>query len=248
MKKVLITGATGKLGQIMTNYFLKHGNIVIATGRDKRKLKEMQNADNEKLKLIETNHLEDNATKILIKKLNDEDLMPDWLVNNARDRGTLEINKDGMISCDNFMKEYKMNVYVPYELTTHINKAENTKLKAVVNIGSQYGLVAPNLKLYDNPEEESFIHYGVTKAALSHLTKELAVRLAKQNIRVNCIAFGGIEGRENNDFLNRYKNLTPMERMVKEDEVAAPVEMLLSEKSSAITGITLSVDCGWSLW
>ena len=76
--------------------------------------------------------------------------------------------------------------------------------KNVVNIGSIYGSVVPNAKLYKNFHKESSIQYGVTKSALEHLTKELSVRLAKKFVRVNCAAFGGVEGRVNQSFKKRY--------------------------------------------
>ena len=49
-----------------------------------------------------------------------------------------------------------------------------TKLKSIINISSIYGSVVPNLKLYKNPETESPIHYGISKAALEKMTKEMA--------------------------------------------------------------------------
>ena len=124
----------------------------------------------------------------------------------------------------------------------------NTVLESVVNIGSQYGVVAPNLNLYSEPIKDSPLHYGVAKAALGHLTKELAVRLAPQGIRVNCVAFGGVEGRVGDDFKKRYAELCPMGRMLNEADLAGPVDLLLSPSSSAITGHTLIVDGGWSIW
>ena len=50
-------------------------------------------------------------------------------------------------------------------------KAHPIELKTIVNIGSMYGLVAPNPKLYEDFKKESPIQYGVSKAALVHLAK-----------------------------------------------------------------------------
>jgi NAD(P)-dependent dehydrogenase (short-subunit alcohol dehydrogenase family) len=102
--------------------------------------------------------------------------------------------------------------------------------------------------LYDDPVRQSPLQYGVCKAALSHLTKELAVRLAAKNIQVNCVAFGGIEGRVDPAFLARYAALNPMGRMLQENEVAGPIEALLSDGFSAMTGHTMAVDGGWGIW
>ena len=57
-----------------------------------------------------------------------------------------------------------------------------------------------------------------------------------------------VEGRVDKAFMQRYEVLCPMKRMLRESELAAPVEFLLSSSASAITGHTLVADCGWSLW
>ena len=80
------------------------------------------------------------------------------------------------------------------------------------------------------------------------MTKELAVRFAKDGIRVNCIAFGGIDGRVDKNFKDRYSKLTPMGRMLKEEDILGPVDFLLSETSSSITGEVLAADGGWTIW
>ena len=121
-------------------------------------------------------------------------------------------------------------------------------IKNVLNISSIYGSVAPNKKLYKNTYKKSPIQYGVTKSALEHLTKELSVRLAKNSIRVNGVAFGGVEGRENKEFMKRYAELCPSGRMLTEDEIFHPIEFLISDKSTGITGHILMVDGGWTVW
>ena len=110
-----------------------------------------------------------------------------------------------------------------------------------------YGVVAPTPSLYDNFEESSAVHYGVSKAAQIHLTKELAVRLAPK-IRVNCVSFGGIKGRTDENFENRYKNLTPLQRMLEEEDVVGPIDFLVSDNSTNMTGQNIKVDGGWTIW
>ena len=121
------------------------------------------------------------------------------------------------------------------------------KLKSIVNISSQYSLVAPNMNLYDSPDKSSPIQYNTSKASLNHLTKELAVRYLKKNIRVNCVAFGGFEGRASKDFVKRYSDISPGKRMLKIKEVYGPIKFLLEEESSSINGQTIIADAGWTL-
>ena len=97
-----------------------------------------------------------------------------------------------------------MHVIVPYELSTCLIELQSEDCKTITNIGSMYGVVAVNPNLYSENDQPSPIHYGVAKAACHHLTKELAIRFSENNVRVNCVAFGGVEGRVNKDFKKRY--------------------------------------------
>jgi NAD(P)-dependent dehydrogenase (short-subunit alcohol dehydrogenase family) len=197
---------------------------------------------------IVTDLAAERGVERLVAELASRSLYPDCLINNARSLDYLKTQDSGIVSRENFTSEYVLDVVVPYELTMLLAKQADSRLTKVVNIGSQYGSVAANLSLYDDPERQSPIHYSVAKGALVHLTRELAVRLAKQKVQINCVAFGGVEGRVDEAFKERYSNLCPMGRMLREDELAGPVELLLSSHSNGITGHTLMADGGWSLW
>ena len=125
---------------------------------------------------------------------------------------------------------------------------ENSKLKNIINVSSIYGMVAPTPGIYKDFEKESPINYGVAKAALIQLTRELAVRLADKNIRVNSISYGGVEGRADKNFKKRYGQFCPDGRMLRRDEVYGAISFLLSEASSGMTGHNLVVDGGWTIW
>jgi NAD(P)-dependent dehydrogenase (short-subunit alcohol dehydrogenase family) len=251
MRTLVITGATGKIGKVLVKHFLLSGDSVVGIGRTCDSLVKLNESIGHLAKNLYSIPLDltiPGASVDLMEQLGRMNLSPDCLINNARNASYLSVQANGYVSRDSFVQELTLDVVVPYELTSALASFRGTRLSAVVNIGSQYGLVAPNLSLYQDPERDAPLHYGVAKAALSHLTKELAVRLAKKNIRVNCVAFGGVEGRVDKSFQDRYSSLCPMSRMLKESELAQPVDMLLSESASAITGTTLVVDCGWSLW
>jgi NAD(P)-dependent dehydrogenase (short-subunit alcohol dehydrogenase family) len=170
------------------------------------------------------------------------------LVNNARSLDSLKTDSLGQTSREDFLAEYLMDVVVPYELSMGLFNAQPDQLCTITNIGSQYGVVAANPHLYDDYPKQSPIQYGVAKAALGHLTKELAVRMASKGVRVNCIAYGGVEGRVDEAFKARYAELTPSGRMLSESEILGPLDFLVQESSSSVTGQTLVADGGWSVW
>ena len=192
--------------------------------------------------------MKENSVQRAIKMIKNFGLKPDSLINNARSLDYLRVEKGGKTSSKNFLNEFKLGVVVPYQLTISMVDAFHNSFKNVINIGSIYGSVAPNLKLYNNPKKDSAIQYGVTKSALEHLTKELAVRLAKNKVRVNCAAFGGLESRNSNSFKKRYSNLCPSGRMLSDNEIFGPIDMLLSNNTSGVTGHVLMIDGGWTIW
>jgi len=248
---ILITGATGKIGRVLVKYFLDNGNKVVAVGKSFQSLSALRDEHKlnaKRLSLIECDLLESGAVELIQEKLNECKLTPDCLINNARNRDHLRLNKDGIVDREQFLNEVVLGFVVPYELTMSMVNSSNSALNSVVNIGSQYGSVVPNLHLYSTPSEEVPIHYGVAKAGLAHLTKELAVRLASRKVRVNCVSFGGVDGRVTQDFKDRYALLCPNGRMLYEEEVPPPVDFMLSNFSSGITGHILNVDGGWTLW
>lgn len=250
-RTILITGATGKFGLVLTRHFLNAGERVVAVGRSDEsllKLKESFPLSAERLDLLKFDLMREDSCCRLLASLSILGVQPDCLINNARSLGNLKLDDQGKASQDNFEKEFKLGVIVPYELTMALTNDSESRLRAVVNIGSIYGTVAPNLRLYTDPLVQSPIQYGVTKAALIHLTKELAVRLANKNIRVNCVSYGGVEGRVDDAFSQRYAALCPSGRMLSENEIPGPIDMLLSDAASGITGHTLMVDGGWSIW
>lgn len=250
-RTILITGGSGKFGRTLVSHFLAAGDRVIATCRTAESLEKLlteYSSYGDKFVGLKADLTESNTISLLREQLDVRNIRPDCLINNARSLSFLKIGEDGLVSRENFSNEYLLDVIVPYELTMTLAQQRDSQLRRVLNIGSQYGTVAANPHLYTDPMKQSPLHYGVAKAALAHLTKELAVRLAGASIQVNCVAFGGVEGRVDEAFKQRYAQLCPMGRMLRDDEVVGPVDMLLSDKCSGITGHILAVDGGWGIW
>jgi NAD(P)-dependent dehydrogenase (short-subunit alcohol dehydrogenase family) len=249
-RTILLSGATGKFGRVYTQYLLSCGHTVIGISSTQQSLQKLiveYDLSNKNFYGLVVDLCKEDSSLSVVDMLKARDLMPDCLINNARSFKFLETGQSGAVSRENFLNEYLLDVVVPYELSLKLNEY-SSRLKTILNIGSQYGVVATNPRLYDGPENGSPIHYGVAKAALSHLTKELAVRLAEFSIQVSCIAYGGVEGRVNAKFKERYAEFVPLGRMLNENEIVWPLDLLLSEKSAPMTGQTLNFDGGWTIW
>lgn len=248
---VLLTGGAGKFGRILVRHLAGKGWTVITTSRDQSRVDQLVRDMGERRDAVVglvAELREPSAVQRMVDELSARGIVVTHLVNNARSISTLAVQSDGTTLRDAFVGEFEMDVVVPYELAMCLSRSASHSLKTVVNIGSMYGEVAPNPALYDGTLDRSPVQYGVSKAALHHLTRELAVRLAPRHVRVNCVAFGGVEGRVDQDFLARYAQLVPARRMLKEEEIVGPVDFLLDDASSSVNGHVLVADGGWSVW
>mgnify|MGYP000554314992 CR=1 FL=1 len=252
MKSILITGGSGKVGFQLVKHFLKKNYKVVTTTRNKKKFQEnnlskLESDILKNLNVIEVDFIENEAIEKISNYLVERKIILENIIHNARCLDFLKIEEDNSVSKENFSGEFYLDVIFPYHLNLSVIKQQDGELKNIVFVSSIYGIVAPTPGLYDDFNKSSPINYGVSKAAQIHLTKELAVRLGPET-RVNCISFGGIKGRANDDFVKKYSSLTPLNKMLEEVDVVAPIEFLISESSSNMTGQNLIIDGGWTIW
>ena len=118
---------------------------------------------------------------------------------------------------------------------------------AVVNVASIYGLVGPDMSLYDGTDMRNPAYYAAAKGGIVQLTRYLATTLAPK-IRVNCIAPGGIWRDQPESFLQRYNARTPLGRMATEEDMKGALAFLASDLSQYVTGQIIAVDGGWTAW
>jgi NAD(P)-dependent dehydrogenase (short-subunit alcohol dehydrogenase family) len=125
----------------------------------------------------------------------------------------------------------------------------------ILNIASDLGVIAPDQRLYRQPnvtrEEEQPVKpvtYSVIKHGLIGLTKYLATYWADQGVRVNAISPGGVFNNQDPAFVERLARLIPMGRMAGVDEYRAAIQFLCSDASSYMTGQNMIMDGGRSVW
>jgi NAD(P)-dependent dehydrogenase (short-subunit alcohol dehydrogenase family) len=123
---------------------------------------------------------------------------------------------------------------------------------SIINIGSLYGVVAPDPRLYEHlPLDPPFLKppaYAMSKAGVSALTRYLAALWGPKGIRVNTLTPGGVLGDQDPVFKEKFGARVPLARMACHGDLTGPLLFLASDLSSYVNGIELVVDGGYSCW
>ena len=124
---------------------------------------------------------------------------------------------------------------------------------SIINISSMRGIDCPHFPFYPESMGDQPVNYTTEKWALVGLTKYMAGRYGKYNIRVNCIAPGGynptlLTEEDKKSFVDNYITNCPLGRFANEDDIKGPVAFLASDAAAYITGATLVMDGGWTIW
>ena len=159
-------------------------------------------------------------------------------VNVGEKRGTLFD-----VSLSSFSEFLKINLTALFSVCREF--ARNNSKGTIVNFSATTGIVSARPDLYNGSHKHP--GYSVSKAGVINLTKFLATHLAPE-IRVNCVAPGGVQYNQDKTFIKKYSKLTPMKRMMKKNELNEIIEYLISKKASYTTGSTFIIDGGWTSW
>lgn len=127
---------------------------------------------------------------------------------------------------------------------------EQQKKGVVLNIGSDYGIIAPDQRIYRKegvPEEEQIIKpvsYSVVKHGLIGMTKYLAAYWGDKGIRVNTLCPASLYNGQDQEFVEKISTLIPMGRMSRPEEYVCTILYMISDASSYMTGATVVLDGG----
>jgi len=121
---------------------------------------------------------------------------------------------------------------------------------SIINIGSTAGMVGKDRRVYEGTEMGgATLDYHAAKGGVLVMTRDMAVYLAPDGIRVNCISPGGFWRGQPEKFVEAYEKTIPMGRMGKDGkEMKGAAVFLASEASSYVTGANLAVDGGLTAW
>ena len=234
-KKVLITGATGGIGNSLVDKFYNLGSSITATGTNEKKLLFLKNKypkiSIEKFKLDEHEKIEKFVDKVC-ENLGGLDI----LVNNA---GITLDNLSIRLKDEDWKKVLDVNLTSSFLMCKHsIKKMLKMRYGKIINITSIVGHTG-NL---------GQSNYAASKAGIVAFSKSLAIEYAKKNININCVSPGFIKtemtDKINDDFKKILLSKIPAGELGSGEDVANCVAFLASDLARYINGETLHVNGG----
>jgi 3-oxoacyl-[acyl-carrier protein] reductase len=234
-KKVIITGATGGIGNSLVEKFNNFGSKIVATGTNEEKLNSLKkiypNIIVEKFKLNEHDKIE-NFIETINEKLGGLDI----LVNNA---GITLDNLSIRLNEENWKKVIDINLTSSFLMCKYaIKKMLKKKYGKIINITSIVGHTG-NL---------GQANYAASKAGIVAFSKSLALEYAKKNININCVSPGFIKtdmtDKINEEFRKNLINKIPAGELGTGEDVSNCVAFLASDFAKYINGETIHVNGG----
>ncbi len=235
-KNIIVTGATGGIGNSIIKKLYDNGANILASGTKNEKLENLKkNFDNIKIlkfDISDSSKIE-NFIEDASKELNGG---LDCIVNNA---GITQDNLAIRMSLDEWKKVIDINLTSTFLMCKFaIKKMLKNKKGKIVNITSIVG--------HSGNLGQS--NYTASKAGIVAMSKSLAIEYAKKNINVNCISPGFIKTAMTDKIDDKFKDIIiskiPSARLGEPDDIANAVLFLASNQSDYINGETLHVNGG----
>tara|TARA_B100000965_G_scaffold390897_1_gene398388 strand:+ start:125 stop:862 length:738 start_codon:yes stop_codon:yes gene_type:complete len=233
---IVLTGATGGIGNSILEKLVNAEANVLATGTNEQKLESIK-TKYQSVKVKKFDISEHKEIENFVKYVNDEmENKIDVLINNA---GITNDNLSIRMKEEEWKRVIDINLTSTFLISKNIIKQmlKNKKGK-IINITSVVG----------HTGNIGQANYTASKAGIVAMSKSFALEYGKKNIKVNCVSPGFITTEMTNKIDQNYKEILksriPLDRFGDPKDVANTVLFLCSNLSEYITGETIHVNGG----
>ena len=235
-KNIIVTGATGGIGNSIVKKLYEHGANILASGTKVDKLEKLK-SNFKDIKILRFDISDsDKVEKFIDDATNELGGNLSCLINNA---GITKDNLAIRMNLNEWNNVINLNLTSTFLCSKFgIKKMLKNKSGKIINITSVVGHTG-NL---------GQSNYTASKAAIVAMSKSLAIEYAKKNININCISPGFIETAMTDKIDEKFKDLIiskiPSARLGQPEDIANAVLFLASNQSDYINGETLHVNGG----
>jgi len=255
-RKALLTGGAGHIGLALAQALLELGASVAIADLDEeecsKRVAELHTSGHENIWSLPVNLLDEQSTRHAVQSVLQKVGGLDILIHCAAFVGTTDFPGWGapfdQQSLTAWDAALRVNLSAAFIMAQEGRQAlEASGHGSIILISSIYGLVGPDMSLYQDTTMQNPAGYGASKGGLLQLTRYLATVFAPK-VRVNAITPGGVWRNQPESFVQRYEKRTPLQRMGIEEDFKGAVAYLASDLSAYVTGHNLVVDGGWTAW
>jgi len=252
----LVTGGAGHIGSAICDALAEAGANIVVIDCNKELCESKTGQIIDKFNVEAQSIVMDLTNEQELRKIPDKVLKQfhsiDILINCAALVGTSSLKGWGVEfkkqNAETWRLALEVNLTVPFILTQMCSNAlVQSRNGSVINIGSIYGLLGPDMQIYKGTTIGNPAAYAASKGGLLQLTRWLSTVLAPE-VRVNSITLGGVSRGQQEPFYSKYIEKTPLKRMACEEDIKGAAVYLASDLSSFVTGHNLIVDGGWTVW
>ena len=234
-KKIIITGASGGIGNSVVKLLSENGAQILATGTKIEKLEELKKKF-KNVNILKFNISKNNEIEKFIEDASNQIGGLDCIINNA---GITQDNLAIRMSLEEWQKVIDINLTSTFLLSKFaIKKMLKNKSGKIINITSVVGHTG-NL---------GQANYAASKAGIIAMSKSLSIEYAKKNININCVSPGFIKTDMTEKIDDKFKEVIiskiPSSRLGEPEDVANAVLFLASDQSNYINGETIHVNGG----
>jgi gluconate 5-dehydrogenase len=253
----VVTGGPGRLGSQISNALAELGAHVVVVSRtleDCQRKADQLSDEHRRAIAVAADVTEKEAVERIVEETVDEFGKISVLVNNAYAGASASFEEMTVEQWRSAIDGAMTSTFLCSQAVSEVMKTQQQG--SIVNIGSIYGVVAPDQRIYGRTGNNNPVNYGAAKAGVLQLTKWLATYLAEWNIRVNAVSPGGFYNHElaedneyyEEDFASNYRSRTPLGRMGNDTDLKGVIALLASDAGKWITGENIMVDGGWTAW
>lgn len=252
----LITGGSGHIGMAIAESLAELGASIVVVDRRvdscQKSAEEVSAAFGVQTLPLSVDLADEFQVRSVAKTVQDKFGRLDILVNCAALVGTSDLKGWAVPfdkqSADTWRRALEINLTVPFLLVQEcLAMLEKSRAGSVINVSSMYGMVGPDMHLYEGTEMGNPAAYAASKGGLLQLTRWMATVMAPK-VRVNALTPGGVWRGQDNTFHEKYKKRTPLARMATEEDFKGAAAFLASDLSLYVTGQNIVVDGGWTVW
>lgn len=246
---ILVMGAAGRLGQVISQEILKNGGNVVAVDHDVQPFKDFQYQykQHKQIKCLNGDIVDVLSIQKVIETAVQQFGRIDGAVNTAYPRNRNYGRNFLDVTYDDFSENISKHLGGYFLFMQQCVKyvfAEKLKF-SLVNFSSIYGMMAPRFSLYNDTSMTVPIEYAAIKSALQHMVKYVTAYTKGTKFRVNCISPGGILAGQDEVFLERYNAHCREKGMLEPKDIVGTVIYLLSDASDYVCGQNIVVDDGF---